>query len=172
MINRFQFEISLYMDRAARLPRSFIGWSNLPSIMEVALVKAAAFGRTIATHGSQAEQRLISKGKANCRLVFASSGATSSFRVGNCLVQMIHTSARKMQLGDTSVGLAIRALWHRGRRICDVEKASAMIAHLKGSDLRILRLSASIMPAWMRDCLASFARMDCLKRDLQPIGPV
>jgi len=139
-----------------------------PSVAEIIQVKVAAFGRTIAVHGSLAARKLSDPGRIKQPLVFVSSGATSSFRVGRHIVRLIRTSARKLQLADTRVGLAIRALWHLGKSTCDVEMASSMVTSFQTSDRRILRLSAALMPQWLRDCFASFGRMDCLKRDLEP----
>jgi hypothetical protein len=84
------------------------------------------------------------------------------------VVRLIRTSARKMLLGDSPVGLVIRALWHLGETACNVETAALVVAPFQPSDRRTLRLSAALMPQWMRDCFAHFARMDCLMRDLAP----
>ena len=140
--------------------------SPVPSLMEIIAVKSKAFGRTVAVHGSQAGRYLT--GKAQEKLVFATNGATTSFRVGNRVVRLVKTSLRKMQLADTPVGLVIRALWYLGSRACDVKAASLLLEQLSGRDKRLLRLSAAGMPQWMRECFARFVRMDCLRRDLEP----
>jgi hypothetical protein len=141
-----------------------------PSPMEVVQVKAAAFGRIIAIHGSQALGRLVSNSKsASKKLVFATNGATSSFRLGHLIVRLIHVSARKMQLGDSHAGLTIRALWHLGKSTLDVEMAALALAQFPSREIIGLRLAAAVMPQWMRDCFAKFVRMDCLLRDLEPV---
>lgn len=142
--------------------------SPLPSPLEVVQVKAAAFGRKIAIHGSQASAQLIDKPRSASKLVFATNGATTSFRVGRLVVRLIRVSLRKMQLADSPVGLAVRALWHLGKNACDQEMAVLALSQFPCHDKKTLRLAGSIMPQWMRDCFASFARMDCLKRDLEP----
>jgi hypothetical protein len=141
-----------------------------PSLAEIIEVKVKAFGRSIAAHGSQAALKL--KGIGQDKLVFATNGATTSFRVGHRVVHLVRTSVRKMQLGDSPVGLIIRALWHLGARACDQATAALLVERLGRDDATKLRLSAAIMPQWMRQCLARFARMDCLRRDLEklPIG--
>lgn len=141
--------------------------SRHPSLAEIIEVKVASFGRIIATHGSQAGQKL--SGKEQDKLVFATNGATTSFRVGNRIVRLIRTSARKMQLKDSPGGLIIRALWHSGKKACAPETAAPMVQLLGRDGMRMLRLSAAIMPQWMRDCFARFTRMDCLMRDLKPL---
>jgi hypothetical protein len=140
---------------------------HLPSILEIVRVKVAAFGRSIATHGSQAG--IVLTKRSGQKLVFACSGASSSFRVGNCVVRLTRTSARKMQLGDSPTGLAIRALWYLGKRACDSEIAAQTVAQLQKEERKTLRLSAALMPQWLRDCFASFSRMDCQMPDLRPV---
>ena len=144
--------------------------SPSPSLAEIIEVKVKAFGRSIAAHGSQAGRKL--NGKEQDKLVFATNGATTSFRVGNRIVHLIRTSVRKMQLGDSAAGLIIRALWHLGERACQLETAALLAERLGRDDYKNLRLAAAIMPQWMRQCFARFIRMDCLRRDLEtlPIG--
>ncbi|PWT96369.1 MAG: hypothetical protein C5B53_09855 [Candidatus Melainabacteria bacterium] len=146
------------------------GTSPQPSIAEIIEVKVKAFGRTVAAHGSQAARRLRRQGQD--KLVFATDGATSSFRVGNRVVHLVRTSVRKMRLGDDPSGLVIRALWHLGKRGCEPVTAALLVENLGRYDKIKLRLAAASMPQWMRQCLASFARMDCLRRDWQtlPVG--
>ena len=141
----------------------------MPSPLAVIQVKAAAFGRTIATHGSQALAQLVSKSKRQGNMVFATNGASTSFRVGRLVIRLIHVSARQMQLADSPVGLTIRALWHLGKRVCDAEMAALALVQFRRQDKKALRLAAPLMPQWLRDCFASFARMNCLQRDLEPL---
>ena len=135
-----------------------------PSVAEIIEVKVKAFGRTIAAHGSQAAHRLSGQGQD--KLVFATNGATTSFRVGNRVVHLVRTSVRKMQLGDSPAGLIIRALWHLGKKACRQETAALLMERLGRDDKTSLRLAAASMPQWLRECFARFARMDCLRRDL------
>jgi hypothetical protein len=144
--------------------------ASAPTVAEVIRVKVAAFGRTIATHGSEAGLMVADKSRSKQSLTFACSAASSSFRVGHRVVYLIRTSPRKMQLSDSPPGLAIRALWHLGKIACDVETAAALIAPLKQNDKQKLRQSAALMPQWLRDCLAHFFRMDCYKGDLEPLS--
>ncbi|PWT96265.1 MAG: hypothetical protein C5B53_10005 [Candidatus Melainabacteria bacterium] len=138
-----------------------------PSLAEIIEVKVKAFGRSIVAHGSQAARKL--NGQGQDKLVFATNGATTSFRVGNRVVHLIRTSVRKMQLGDSPPGLIIRALWHLGKSSCRQATAAGLVERLEHSDKIKLRLSAAIMPQWMRECFACFARMDCLRRDLEAL---
>ena len=140
-----------------------------PGAMEIIAVKAAAFGRTIVTHGSKAGPKLNKVFKADDKLVFASSGATSSFAVGERIVHLVHASDRKMKLADSPTGLTIRALWHLGKKLINVETAALLVFNFRKHDRKELRLSGSLMPHWMRECFARFARMDCYRWDVEPM---
>ena len=138
-----------------------------PTLEEIIAVKVKAFGRRLVNHGSQAAHKLCGKGQD--KLVFATDGATSSFRVGNRIVHLVRTSVRKMQLGDSPTGLIIRSLWHLGQSRCEKQTPVGLAERLGREDRRQLRLSAAIMPKWMRERFARFLRMDCLRRDWEPL---
>ena len=142
---------------------------RMPSLAEIIAVKVASFGRKIVVHGSKAASKLTEKGQNEQTIVFATNGATSSFRVGNYIVRLIRSSTRKLQSGDSPTGLAIRALWHLGKRVCNVEAAGKMVWGFQQNDRKELRLSAALMPQWLRDCFACFARMNCIRSDLETL---
>ena len=142
---------------------------KMPTLAEIIAVKVASFARKIVVHGSKAGAKLTVKGQKEQTIVFATNGATSSFRVGNHIVHLIRASARKIQSGDSPTGLAIRALWHLGRRVCNVEAAAEMVWGFQQNDKKELRRSATLMPQWLRDCFARFARMNCLRSDLEAL---
>jgi hypothetical protein len=142
---------------------------RMPSLAKIIEVKVASFNRRIVVHGSKAASKLTEKGQKEQTLVFASNGATSSFRVGKHIVHIIRASARKLQSGDHPAGLAIRALWHLGKRVCNVEAAGKMLWGFQQNDRKELRLSAALMPQWLRDCFACFARMNCFRSDLETL---
>src|SRR5277367_596139 len=53
--------------------------SPMPSILDVALAKALAFGKTIVTHGSQAAHQLSLCANTADESVYACNGSSSSF---------------------------------------------------------------------------------------------
>lgn len=128
-----------------------------PTVVEVATAKAAAFKRMIVTHGAAAAHALKLTSNAAGRAVFASNGHSSSFRFGHMVIYFIGSSARKMRLGDEKLGLAIRALWHLGEKLCDRSTASAAIAWFGRSDRLAMRENVDLMPDWMRRCFVSLA---------------
>lgn len=142
---------------------------RMPSLGEIIEVKVASFNRKIVVHGSKAAAKLTKEGQNAQTIVFASNGATSSFRVGNHIVRLIRASARKIQAGDSPTGLAIRALWHLGKRVCNVEAAAQMVWGFQQNDRKELRRSAALMPQWLRDCFSRFAKMNCFRSDLETL---
>ena len=143
---------------------------RMPSLTEIIAVKVASFNRKIVIHGSKAATKLTKEGENQTPIVFATNGASSAFRVGNYIVRLIRASTRKIQSGDSPTGLAIRALWHLGKRGCDAEIAAKMVWRFQQNDRKELRRSAALMPQWLRDCFACFARMNCFRSDLETLA--
>jgi hypothetical protein len=121
-----------------------------PSVLEVAKAKAAAFRKSIASHGSKTAFALRLTSKASGRHVFAVTGHSSSFRFGNKIIYFIGMCARKMHLLNEPVGLVIRALWYLGERQCNTYVACAAVKSFGRSDREKLRQSIDLMPDWMR----------------------
>lgn len=160
-----------------------------PSIDEVAIAKAAAFGRTLAKHGSAAiralglnadstsepstsneakvsEEATLDGTKKSEIVLYACNGRTSSFRFGNVIIKLVGTSPRKMNLGDDKVGLVLRALWHYGKNICNMEIASRASGTLNRSERQVLRQAVSFMPYWMPKCFSLFKQKRLQKNKL------
>lgn len=141
----------------------YIKWgSPPPSVLEVAQVKAAAFRRTIVSHGAVAVARLklddSVEGVKGEEHLFATSGRSSSFRFRECIIRFVGSSARKLFLGDSKSGLAIRSLWHIGRQFVTMYMASAAIAPFGRTDREEFAKHADLMPEWMRDCFFAIER--------------
>ena len=139
------------------------GNSPPPTALEVAVAKAAAFNRTIAMHGSQAALLLkISQAKHQNQtvkeLVFATSGRTSSFRFGEQIIRFIGTSARKLHFGNSKPGLAVRSLWHLGKKICTMEMASDATSSFLRYDREEWKKNTQVMPEWMHELFLSIGR--------------
>ncbi len=125
--------------------------SPMPSIVEVALAKAAAFGKRLVMHGSRAVQqlRLSADLSIENESIYACNGSSSSFRFGNIRIRFISASQRKISLGDELAGLAIRALWHLGKYNCSPQLACDALAQFNRNDRQALREKIKIMPAWL-----------------------
>lgn len=123
----------------------------LPLASTVAIEKAKAFGRQIISHGIDAAKKLGLTPADNQPLIFATNGRSSSFRFGKnkLVIYFKGVSARKMALGDSQVGLIIRALSQLGETICSPTIVSTAVSALRRPQRQQLRQSASLMPAWM-----------------------
>ncbi len=125
--------------------------SPMPSVLDVALAKATAFGKSIVTYGSQAVQQLKLSPNIGPQYeaVYACSGSSSSFRFGNIRIRFIASSPRKMVLGNELSGLAIRALWYLGRPNCSSHLVCDALVQFNRNDRQDLREKIKIMPAWL-----------------------
>lgn len=121
----------------------------LPTPFAVAMAKARAFGRDIMTDGADAALALGLATSGNSEPTFASTGPTTQFCLGSWTVRLRGSCPRKTMLGDTAVGLILRALWHMGR--WDVNSAVVALAarNLGRRERAKLRQSAGLMPYWV-----------------------
>ncbi len=125
----------------------------MPTALVVATEKAKAFGRRIVTDGAEAAKLLGLRAGRNQQVVYATDGRSSSFRYRDVRIYFNGVSPRKMSLGDSSVGLAIRALWKLGRDVCqkkDIEKATILFNR---PERQQFRQSQYLMPFWMTNLL-------------------
>ncbi len=125
--------------------------SPMPSIVDVALAKANAFGKGLVIHGSQAAKqlKLCANISTEGESIFACNGSSSSFRFGNIRIRFISTSQRKIALGNELTGLAIRALWYLGKSNCSAQRVCDALALFNRSDRQALRQKIKIMPSWL-----------------------
>lgn len=121
-------------------------------LKEIVEFKAAVFDRRLITAAANAAHQLgLSKsGKSN---TFAINGRTSSFWVFNnynTVITLQGICQRKMQ--ESHVGLAIRALWHLGKKKCSAKAVEIATSQFNTVDREEVRTQASIwMPSWLHD---------------------
>jgi hypothetical protein len=120
-----------------------------PSIYEVAKTKADAFHKEIFTHGAVAAHALKLVDNSPNKSIFACSGATSNFKFGDIVIHLTGICARKRKLADSKAGLAIRALWHIGKKLCTFESIQLACAPFQASDNHMFKQSRNLMPAWL-----------------------
>lgn len=131
---------------------------RLPTVLEVAKAKAAAFSRTLITHPRDAanELGLSDESVPETEVFFATDGRTSSFRYQNFTIHFKGTSRRKMVLGDSHVGKAIRALCYLGAGRLTwraIDLATCRLSKTEKEELGSLR---RLMPAWLSDVLCNW----------------
>jgi hypothetical protein len=138
------------------------GFSDVPSIIEIARVKGRAFGKQLVVHGYEAARALELVTKNLATTTFAAVGCTTSFGTIKGRVSLRGACVRDIALGDTKAGLVIRALkiFGRlfGRRSVTVQIFErALYRCIRSERLKIASLAAH-MPAWMSDYFAPCSR--------------
>lgn len=125
----------------------------MPSTLVIAAEKARAFGKQIITEGSEAARLLGLIKPGDHKIVYATNGRSSSFLHKNIRIHFKGVSAIKFALGDTAVGLAIRALWQLGKESCrpkDIERVTLNFDH---KQRLLFKQSRYLMPFWMTNLL-------------------
>jgi hypothetical protein len=128
------------------------GKTPMPSALNLAKVKAKAFGKNLVEHGADLahEQGFILKG--NQQPTFHVNGGNSSFRYGAFRIRLRSSSNKRMQMKDTPTGQAVRALWHLGSDICGIQHVEKAVIRINRPDVRReLVLSKAWMPAWLAE---------------------
>ena len=121
-----------------------------PAAAEVARVKAESFGRRIVTHGQEAAWRLGLAREPQDPHMYAIGGRSSAFRYGDLIIKFQGLCPRKVLVGDSKAGMAIRALWHQGPGACDrLTQATASFNRTYHNELR---QRAGLMAGWMLGC--------------------
>jgi hypothetical protein len=145
-----------------RLARGvFIKWSlkaargTLPSAQEVAQVKARGFGKEIFVHKKDAAAKLGLIKSGNENPTFGTFGRTTSFRFGQTRITLAHVSPKDANLGDTFVGLLIRASRNLGFHDQLPNTISGLTSGLSRTERNNLGVSAAMMPAWLSDLFCS-----------------
>jgi hypothetical protein len=123
----------------------------IPTIDQIAEGKANAFKRRIFVHGVTALKEFFTVEKSSTENVYAIDGATSSFGSIHGRIYFKAYAPRKLSLGDTPVGLAIRALWHHRHWAFAWRLWNILRLRLHRTEREQLRNSCAIMPAWLVD---------------------
>ena len=115
----------------------------------IAELKARAFKKTIAEHGLDIARKLGLINYKSDNPTFCIHGVSSSFQSIEQKICLRSYSARKIALGDSAVGQAIRALWFLGKDRCDSAAVQTVMAMLNDSEVAELTSSAHLMPGWL-----------------------
>lgn len=125
----------------------------MPNVRDIAFAKAKAFGRQLIIDASEVARVLGLTKSGKQKISCATNARSSSFRTHNARIYFNGVSARKMALGDTSVGQAIRALWQLGKATCqhkDIERATL---RFNRHERRCFKQSRHLMPFWLTNML-------------------
>lgn len=132
------------------------GFGRMPDIFEIAKAKGQAFGRQVWTGGREAGSKIgaaVSAPNERNMSVFATDGATTSFKYGSHKIVLQRTSQRKIQHKDEIAGLIIRGLWSLGRVAVTAHTIAQTIGQLGRREKVLLRNTIALMPQWLADRL-------------------
>ncbi|HEY9775263.1 MAG TPA: DUF6088 family protein [Planktothrix sp.] len=120
-----------------------------PSAREVAEIKARAFGKTIVSdHADAARQFELTTQDEKGEIVFRVSGRTSQFRFNGTYIYLRAASRRKIQLGDSTLGKLLRALWYLGETECERSQPQIEAKLIKAASITNRRIAGWI-PWWL-----------------------
>jgi hypothetical protein len=127
------------------------GKSTYPSAMEMAKIKAKAFGKELLIHGADTAAKYNLIAKANKNPTFFVDGSTSRFLYRGTYVYLKKACKKRMHMPDDKAGLAIRALWHLGdRKPQKAIKKLECLLNTRAEKEKIYKGKAW-MPAWLGD---------------------
>lgn len=127
-------------------------------LLEVATVKAESFGRKIITYARDAaiDLGLLMEEDPSMEFFLATNGRTSSFRFGRIKIHFRGTSPRRMALGDSRVGQAIRALCYLGQSKVSEGVIEFVAGRLSESELRDAGSLCASMPWWLSSFFCAY----------------
>ena len=130
-----------------------IGNIKIPTMLEMAIIKAKAFGKELRIHGMDTASihKLVEAG--NQEPTYYVDGSTSSFAYQGRQIHLKKASKKRMMMSDSNAGRAIRALWAIGRkaiRWSHLDKISHLW-HSNNEEKQKIYLAKAWMPAWLGD---------------------
>lgn len=130
----------------------------LPSPEKVVKAIAAATGASVQLHGAEAARRFELTTQTPLLPVFSTTGPDRTLRVGSVVVQLKHTSARKLALAGRPSGDALAALWYVGKNGVTEEAVERIRRRLPAEEFEALVAARSVMPAWMAEAVSKAVR--------------
>jgi|GEM_PF-1460494 len=150
-VSRLVYREELYriIPGVFRLP----GRTRKVSLHELATVKARSFGRTLIKHAADIafELDISSCSRPANEVWFATSGNTSSFKIGHLRVRFKPTCLRRMTLADTPFGQVIRALCYLGKKKVSPQLFLTATRNLREPIEKPVGHPFWYFPAWLGD---------------------
>jgi hypothetical protein len=119
------------------------------SASEVAIVKAQAFGRRILKHCADVAFNIGLISEVNHEPTFATNGSSTSFRFRETTIHFKGIGPRKMALGDSRSGWALRSLIYLGQDSVNAGTIQKAALVLNRTSRKEVRLSGHMMPSWL-----------------------
>ena len=128
--------------------------NRIPSVLEIATVKARRFGKKIAQHGLDAAHALGLSDEGNPTPTFLACCRTTSFLFAKTTrIRLRGTVPRKLFLLDQFGDSVVKALWHLGEKVVTVELVKKLIDKLTPAQIKQVRTMRDKMPSWMSDIM-------------------
>lgn len=126
-----------------------------PSLQEIILVKARAFGKKILTHGKDACKELRLTDDGNIEMTFATDGNSSNFLVDDTRIYFKKTTMPRMMAGESRAGLIIRAFADLKKENCTLETVALATSHkfFREDREQLKRQFPPLMAGWMSDLI-------------------
>ncbi len=132
------------------------GVLQLPSLAQIVLTKAQAFGKQILVHGNDAAYALGIATTKNEEPTFTASGSSSSFicldpDLGEVRVHFRSCSPLAKKFGDTPIGLIFRGMRSlpKDLRTCDALNLATEVCNFGRIERKEFLDSAKWMPSWL-----------------------
>jgi len=124
--------------------------STWPTLEEIAIAKAKAFGRLLVEHSGKIASQL-KLCEAPTKNFFDISGRSSKFNSHGSRIHYQGIANRKMLLDGTELGRSVRAIWKQKRENFDSKCVAALRQALCSFDSSMLPRLSLLMPAWIND---------------------
>jgi hypothetical protein len=125
----------------------------IPTAEQIVEAKTKAFGRKLHKHGRNALKHILKRTSEQHPHVFATDGATTSFRSIHGTILLVRYAPRKLSLKDAAHGLVVRGFWSAGKGNITQKMFDVVIEGLGRKEKHDLRRSCHIMPAWLADII-------------------
>lgn len=123
-----------------------------PTAYDVAKAKADAYGKVLLTHSTNCAHEIGLARKKDNQYYFAATGCKTKFQFNGTYIRFVGTSSRKLNVGDSTIGKFLRAIWFAGKKSCtqNAEEITKVCARVASANPP--RQSAWL-PTWLREFL-------------------
>lgn len=116
-------------------------------------------GEIVEITGTEAERRMGLTTQQQTRPVYLTSGPSRTVRSGRIAIEMKHVSPKKLRLAGTPAGVAMLALWNRGKTSVGSSEIETVKQCLGTEGYSELMAAIPYMPGWLSAALMKHERM-------------
>jgi len=135
-----------------------------PSHFEMAIIKARAFGKVILKHGKDTAARLDIEADGNPEPTYYVDGSSSRFFYQKTYINLKKACKKRMHIPDDRVGLALRALWHKGKEWVRFNGVDFVFSSWSTrADKEKIHANKAWIPSWLADYFENDVYLDPLR---------